>query len=63
MPSAPTKHIGGDLRAVFEPGLSVVAATGETDKTVAQMDMLGRETRGDDRQQIGAMQGHVRRAV
>ena len=27
------------------------------------MDMLGRETRGDDRQQIGAVQGHVRRAV
>jgi hypothetical protein len=57
------QHIRPDARAVLEPGLGPVAAIGEPDKTVAQMDMLGRETRGDDRQQIGAVQGHVRRAV
>ena len=57
------QNIRLDARAVLEPGLGPVAAIGKPDETVAEMDMLGRETRGDDRQQIGAVQGHVRRAV
>ena len=57
------QHIGFDARAVFEPGLGAVAAIGEPDEAVAEMHPLGRETRGDDRQQIGAVDRQVRRAV
>ena len=39
------QHIGLDVRAVVEPGLDSVAAIGEPDEPMAEMDPLGRETR------------------
>ncbi len=57
------QHVGGDARAVVEPGLDAVAPVGEADQAVAEMDALGREARGDDREQVGAVHGQVRRAV
>ena len=44
-------------------GLDAIAAVGEADQAVAEMDALGRKARGDDRQQVGAMHGQMRRAV
>ncbi len=57
------QHIAGDPRAVVEPCLDFRALVGEADQPVAEMHPLGRKARGDHRQQIGAVNGDVRRAV
>ena len=49
--------------AVVEPGLDAVALVVKADEAVAEMDALGRKAGGDDRQQVGAVHRHVRRAV
>ena len=50
-------------RAVVEPCLDGVASVGEADKAMAEMEPLCRKARSDDREQVGAVNGHVRRAV
>ena len=57
------QHVGGDAHAVVEPGLDAVALVGKADEPVAEMDALRREARGDDREQVGAVNGQMRRAV
>ena len=57
------QHVGGDPHAVVEPGLGAVAPIGKADQPVPEMDVLRRKGRGNDREQIGAVNGHVRRAV
>ena len=49
--------------AVGEAGLDAIASVVEPDQAVAEMDALRREARGDDREQVGAVHGQVRRAV
>ena len=57
------QHIGSDARPILEPRRDAVASIGEANEAVAEMDGLGREARGDGRQQIGAVDRDVRRAV
>ena len=57
------QHVDRDARAVVEPCLDAVAPVGEADEAMAEMDALGRKAGSDDRQQIGAVDRHVRRAV
>src|SRR6266849_1605946 len=56
-------EVGRDARAALEPGLDAVTSVGEADEAVAEVDARGREARGDDREQVGAEHGQVRRAV
>src|SRR5205085_8849380 len=62
-PVGPDQHIASNARAVREPGLDTVALVDEAYETMAEMDALRRKPTGDDRQQIGAVNGDVRCAV
>jgi hypothetical protein len=53
------QDVGRDALAVVEPGLDMVALTGKADEAIAEMDALGRQPRGNHRQQIGAMDRHI----
>src|SRR5205823_1077360 len=57
------QNVGRDPRAIVEPRFDMVASVGEADQAMAEMDALSRKSRRDDRQQIGAVNGNVRRAV
>src|SRR5579875_3367890 len=57
------QDIGCDRGAVGEARLDMVAAVGQTDKTMAEMDAFGRQAGGDDGEQIGAMDRQMRRPV
>jgi hypothetical protein len=57
------QHVGRDAGAVVEPCLHNVAPVGEANEAVAEMDPLGWKARSDDRKQVGAVNGHVWRAV
>src|SRR5580704_17231822 len=57
------QNVGRDARLVLKPSLDVVAPLGEPSEAMSEMDPLGRKPRGNDRQQIGTVNGDVRRAV
>src|SRR5262245_55708974 len=57
------QDVGGDASVVLEPGLDAVALVGEADEPVTEVDARRREARGDDREQVRAVNGQVRRAV
>src|SRR5712691_10300325 len=57
------QKVDRDSHAILEPGLDAVALVGEADEAVAEMDVLHREARGDDREQVGAVNRQMRRAV
>jgi hypothetical protein len=57
------QHVDRDVRTVVEPCLGAVALISKTDETVAEIDVVHRKGRGNDRQKVGAMNHHVRRAV
>src|SRR3984893_10204591 len=57
------QDVSRDPAAVLEPGLDAIAVALETGEAMAEVNPFGREARGDDRQQIGAMNGDVRRAA
>src|ERR1051326_817793 len=57
------QDVGGNARAVVEPGLDMVAVVAERQEAMPEMDVLGRKPRGDHVQQIGAMDRDMRRAV
>src|SRR5215471_1595860 len=57
------EDVRSDMRAVFETRLGAVAVIGKAEQSVAEMHAFHREGRGNDRQEVGAMNGHVRRAV
>src|SRR5262245_18710248 len=52
-----------DPHAILEPCLSGVALVDEADQPVTELNPLGRQYGRDDREQIGAMNGQMRRAV
>src|ERR1700730_5667361 len=55
--------VSRDPAAVLERGLDAIAVALETGEAMAEVNPFGGEARGDDRQQVGAMNGDVRRAV
>src|SRR5438094_1273336 len=57
------QNVGCDPGAIVEPRLDMVAAIGEADEAMTEMNALGRKYRRDDRQQVGAMNGDMRCAV
>ena len=57
------QDVGGDPRVVVESDLDVVAAVGEPNQSVSQMNALRREGRRNNRQQIGPVDRHMRGAV
>ena len=57
------QQVDRDAGAIVEPGLDPIAPLGEVDEAMAEMDMLGWKAGGDHRQQVGAMDRDVRRAV
>src|SRR5690349_7767486 len=57
------QHVDRDVRTVVEPCLGAVAPVGKADETVPEMDALGGKGRGNDRQQVGAVNGHMWRTV
>ena len=57
------QHVGRDAGAVVEAGLDPITLVVEADEAMAEMDTLARKACGDDGQQVGTVERHVRRAV
>src|SRR2546425_4342582 len=57
------QDVGRDALAVLEPGRDAVALVVQPDQAVTEVNAFGHETRGDDREQVGAMNGQMGRAV
>ena len=57
------QHVGQNAGTIVEAGLDPVTLVFEADEAMAQVDALARQCFGDDVQQVGTVQRHVRRAV
>src|SRR3954447_1122227 len=57
------QNVDCDAGSIVDPALAPVAPVGEVDEAMAEMDMLGWKAGGDHRQQVGAVNCDVRRAV
>jgi len=57
------QDVSRDVRAVLEPTLDAVALVVQPDQAVAEVNAFGREARRDDREQVGAVNSQMGRAV
>ena len=57
------QHIDRDALAIAEPRLGAGTPIGQADEPVAEMKALGGQARCDHRQEVGAVNGDVRRPV